>query len=107
MAMLLRGFPCLTTLLLFFGVVAGAMPALFAVATGVLVAAVRSATRSGFGSPAGHRLILVLVAMAVITVLQEVASSAQSYVSYELYARFDEHVLSRIMRACLSPSWAG
>lgn len=107
MAMLARAFPGLTGLLLGFGALAGALPAAFAVAIGVLVAAVPGTTNAGFGSPSGHRPIWALVAMGVITVAQEIASSAQSFVSYELYARFDEHVLGRIMRVCLSPAWAG
>ena len=107
MAMLYGAFPGLTALLLGLGAVAGVLPAAFAVTTGSLVGAVPAAARTGFGSTAGHRLIVALVAMGLITVLQEVASSAQSFVSYELYGRFDEHVLGRIMRACLSPAWAG
>src|SRR5438552_2656774 len=90
MVMLARAFPGWTALLLGLGVVAGVLPALFAVAIGALVAAVPSAAQHGLSSAAGHHAVDAITAMGVITVLQEIASSAQSFVSYELYARFDE-----------------
>lgn len=105
--MLTRAFPGLTAALLGLGALAGATPAAFAVATGVLVGALRGASEAGFNSPSGHRVIGALVAMGAITLVQEIASGAQGFVSNELYAGFDEHVLARIMRACLSPAWAG
>jgi ATP-binding cassette subfamily B protein len=107
MVMLARAFPGLAASLLGLGIVAGSLPAVFAVAVGVLVAAVPETARLGFGSSAGHRLVVAVVSMAAVTLLQEIASSAQSFVSFELYARFDEHVLGRVMRACMSPAWAG
>ena len=79
------------------GLIAGVLPALFAVSIGALVAAVSS----------DGNVIPPIMMMGGITITQEVVSSVQSYISFELYARFDEHVLGRIMRACLSPDWAG
>src|SRR5689334_20120149 len=97
MLMVARAFPGWTALLLGLGLLAGALPAMFAVAVGSLVAAV-----SG-----GHDVTAPIVAMAAITLGQELVSSAKGIVSSELYARFDEHVLGRIVRACLAPDWAG
>jgi ATP-binding cassette subfamily B protein len=97
MAMLARAFPGWTSALLGLGIVAGVIPAAFAVAIGALVAAIGS----------GHDFVAPIVVMGVLTLTQEVVSNAQSYVSFELYARFDEHVLGRIMHACLAPDWAG
>lgn len=95
--MLARAYPGWTGALLVLGAVAGVLPALFAVTIGALVAAIAS----------GHGVLAPIAAMGGLMLAQELVSSAQSYVSFELYARFDEHVLGRIMRACLAPAWAG
>ncbi len=98
---LYAGFPHRTVALGVLAVLAGALPALFAALVGALIAVMPNAVRDGFGSTAGHRVILVLVGMGVLLVVQELVSSAKEVLARDLYRRFDAYVYARVMRTTM------
>lgn len=104
---LARAFPGRTAAVLGLGAVVGTLPVLFAATTGLLISAMPRATRDGFASAAGHRLTTALVLLGLITIAAEVVSAGLGYLTNDLYRRFDEHVLARVMAACLRPAWTG
>lgn len=81
--------------------IAGGTPAVFSGLVGLLVGELPRAVAGGFGSPAGHRVVLYLAGAAAVLLLQEFAAAIQSYVSNDLYRRFDEYLLGRVMRGSL------
>ncbi|HVX45916.1 MAG TPA: ATP-binding cassette domain-containing protein [Mycobacteriales bacterium] len=81
--------------------IAGGAPAVFAGLVGLLVGALPGAVRDGFDSASGHRLIVILACAAGVLLLQEIAAAVQSYVTNDLYRRFDEYILGRIMERSL------
>jgi ATP-binding cassette subfamily B protein len=79
----------------------GALPAVFAALVGVLVGQLPHVVRDGFGSPAGHRVIEVLIAVGVVLFGQELAGAGREIVSTDLYRRYDAYLLGRVMSAAL------
>jgi ATP-binding cassette, subfamily B, bacterial len=99
---LFAAFPGRTSALAGLAVLAGVLPAAFAVLVGVLVSQLPGLTRAGFPSAAGHRAVATLIAIAVTLVLIELADSAREVISTDLYRRLDRHLLGRVMAAVLS-----
>jgi len=99
---LFGAFPGRTSALAGLALLAGILPAAFAVLVGVLVRQLPGLTREGFASAAGHRVVATLIAIAVALVLIELADSAREVVSTDLYRRSDGHLLGRVMAAALS-----
>ncbi len=75
------------------------MPAVFAALVGVLVGHLPGVVRDGFGSAAGHRVILALVLVAVTLVVQELVGATLEIIATDLYRRFDGYLLGRVMTA--------
>jgi ATP-binding cassette, subfamily B, bacterial len=99
---LFAAFPGRTSALAGLAVLAGVLPAAFAVLVGVLVSQLPGLTRAGFASAAGHRAVATLIAIAVALVLIELADSAREVISTDLYRRLDGNLLGRVMAAALS-----
>ena len=99
---LIRAFPGRTAALAVLALVSGALPAVFAALVGLLVGVLPVVVRDGFDSPAGHRAIGALVAIAVVLLLIEAAGGAKDVVTTDLYRRFDGFLLGRVMSAALA-----
>jgi len=95
---LARAFPGRFGVLLGLVVVAGALPGVFAILVGRLV----STLSDGPADPRG--VTVVLVWMGACLLLQELCAAARELVSADLYRRFDEHLLARVIRASTSLS---
>jgi ATP-binding cassette subfamily B protein len=98
---LVRAFPGRTAALAALALLSGALPAVFAALVGVLVGQLPHVVRDGFGSPAGHRVIEVLIAVGVVLFGQELAGAGREIVSTDLYRRYDAYLLGRVMSAAL------
>ncbi len=99
---LIRAFPGRTAALAVLALLCGALPAVFAALVGLLVGVLPAVVRDGFDSPAGHRAIGALVAIAVVLLLIEAAGGAKDVVNTDLYRRFDGFLLGRVMSAALA-----
>lgn len=86
LGVLIRAFPIRTALLASGAAASGILPALFAYQIGQLVGSVESGT---------------LVAIGLILLAQEVVPSIRSLISTDLYRRFDEYLMARVMRITL------
>jgi len=80
----------------------GALPAVFAALVARLVTQLPSAVRGGFDSPSGHHLQLTLVAMAVVLLADALAAAGRALVQADLYRRYEEYLLARVMAATLN-----
>ena len=99
---LIRAFPGRTAALALLALLSGALPAVFAALVGLLIGVLPAVVRVGFDSPAGHRAIGALGAIAVVLILIEAAGGAKDVVSTDLYRRFDGYLLGRVMSAALA-----
>jgi len=82
--------------------IGGALPAVFAALVGVLVRHLPAVVSTGFDSPAGHRVIDALIAIACVLIALELVGGAQEVLATDLYRRFDGYLLGRVMSAALS-----
>src|SRR5579859_1369010 len=85
-------------------VLAGVMPAAFAVCVGAIISTLPAAVSAGLNSPEGHATEVALVAAAAVLVASEAIAMLRELQSVDLYRRFDEAVLARVMGAVLAPS---
>jgi ATP-binding cassette, subfamily B, bacterial len=99
---LIHAFPGRPAALALLCLLSGVLPAVFAALVGVLVGVLPAVVRDGFGSPAGHRAIGALAAIAVVLILIEVAGGAKDVISTDLYRRFDGYLLGRVMSTALA-----
>ena len=99
---LIRAFPGRTAALALLALLSGALPAVFAALVGLLIGVLPAVVRVGFDSPAGHRAIGALGAIAVVLILIEATGGAKDVVSTDLYRRFDGYLLGRVMSAALA-----
>jgi len=97
----------LTTTIAIGIVVAALTPAAFAVAGGVLVDRVPDAVAEGFGSAAGHRLIVAVAVVASLFVLQQLVAPAVASLADALGRRLNADLAQRVMSATLSPAGIG
>ncbi|MGW0230234.1 ABC transporter ATP-binding protein [Actinopolymorpha singaporensis] len=101
LGVLVRAFPGWTGLLAALALVGGALPSVFALLVGRLVDLVPDAVRGGFSSPDGRRIVTTLVLVGSLLLAQEIVRMVRELVSTELYRRFDEYLLSRVMTTIL------
>jgi ATP-binding cassette subfamily B protein len=99
---LARAFPGWVTLWVGLTALTGALPAVFAALVARLVTQLPSAVRGGLDSPPGRQLQLTLVAMAVVLLADALVSAGRSFVQADLYRRYEEYLLARVMAATLS-----
>jgi ABC-type transport system involved in cytochrome bd biosynthesis fused ATPase/permease subunit len=92
-AVLARAFPGRTGMLGGLALLSGGLPAAFAVLVGRLVTVL----------PAGGAgLIGLLVGIAAVLLAQELVGAVRGWASTDLYRRFDEYLLGRLMAAVLA-----
>src|SRR5882757_1701935 len=101
LVVLTKAFPGRTAALALLSALNGALPAVFAALVGVLVGQLPTVVHDGFGSPAGHRVIVALIVIGAVLVGQEIAGSAQGIVGTDLYRRFNGYLLGRVMATAL------
>ncbi len=80
----------------------GALPAVFAVLVAGLVEALPRAVKGGVDSSDGRRVIGTLIAIGGVLAAQEVVASAREIAKWDLYRRYEEYLLARVMRATLA-----
>lgn len=102
LGLLARAFPGRVALLGGLCVLGGVLPAGFAALVAVLVSTLPAAIRGGFASADGRRILVVLSALGALLVLQELVGAARALATQDLYRRYDEYVLARVMRTILS-----
>lgn len=99
---LARAFPGLTALLIALIGLTGALPAAFAFLVARLVTGLPSAVSDGLDSAAGHQVLGVLAGLAAVLLAVELVTAARQFVQAELYRRYEEYLLARVMAATLS-----
>ncbi|GAA4987630.1 ABC transporter ATP-binding protein [Actinopolymorpha pittospori] len=97
LGVLVRAFPGWTALLVLLVLLGGALPAVFAVLVGRLVGLLPGGVEGGFDSAEGRRIVSTLILIGVVLVAQEVVRAVREVVSTDLYRRFDEYLLARVM----------
>lgn len=100
--LLARAFPARLALLGTLSLLNGALPALFAYLVSMLVELLPPAIEQGFDSAEGSQIITVLIAIGGVLLLQELASAASGLASSDLYRRYDEYLLARVMQTTVS-----
>lgn len=99
---LARAFLGLVALWLTLMGVAGALPAVFALLVARLVERLPVVVGNGFDSPAGNDLRWTLAGMAAVLAANALVSAARLVVQGDLYRRYEEYLLARVMAATLS-----
>ena len=85
-------------------VVAATLPALLALASGHLIGSIGQAAGQGFGSPAGHAVLLATALVVTVFALQQLAVPALRGLADALGRRLDSHLRARVMVATLAPA---
>ena len=81
---------------------AGGLPAVFAVLVARLMETLPAAVEGGFDSPDGRRIVGALAGIAGVLLLQEICASARTVAEQDLYRRYDEYILARVMATTLA-----
>jgi ATP-binding cassette subfamily B protein len=100
--LLVRAFPGRLSLLAGLALLAGALPAVFAVLVARLIETLPAAVEGGFTSPDGRRIAGALAGIAAALLLQEAGASARMVATQDLYRRYDEYILARVMATTLA-----
>ncbi|MFC7621951.1 ABC transporter ATP-binding protein [Microlunatus sp. GCM10028923] len=97
---LVRALPGRVALQLFLAALSGTLPAIFSALLGLLVGLLPEVIRGGgLGTPAGDRLILLLAAVALVLVAQDLASSTYELAKWAFYRRYEHYLLARVINA--------
>lgn len=99
---LVRAFPGHVAVVLTLAVLLGALPAVFAALVGRLVETLPAAVDGGLGSAAGGRVVMTLGWVTGVLAAREVVDAAYEIVRWHLYRRYEEYLLTRVMRATLA-----
>lgn len=100
--LLAGAFPGRVSLVATLALLTGVLPALFAVLVAQLVATLPAAVGGGFAAADGRRLINTLIAIGGVLLLQEIVAAVAGIVNTDLYRRYDEYLLARVMRSTLT-----
>lgn len=100
--LLAGAFPGRVFLVAALAILTGVLPALFAVLVAQLVATLPAAVGGGFAAADGRRLINTLIAIGGVLLLQEIVAAVAGIVNTDLYRRYDEYLLARVMRSTLT-----
>jgi len=95
--------PLLVAALTILTVATALLPVAFSVSSGLLVGSIPSAVASGLHSVAGRRLLVFLVATAVLALMQQVANPVRAAIANSLGERFDTNLAKRIVAAAHAP----
>lgn len=80
----------------------GVLPAIFAVLVARLAADVPVAIRGGWASSGGYVVIRILAAIGLVLLVQELVAAAREVLRWDLYRRYEEYLVARVMRATVS-----
>lgn len=100
--LLAGAFPGRVALIAALALLAGALPALFAFLVATLVETLPAAVGGGFATAAGQQISNTLIAIGCVLLLQEVVAAGRSIATTDLYRRYDEYLLARVMRTTLT-----
>ncbi len=100
--LLVGAYPGRVALLAGLALLAGALPALFALLVAMLVETLPGAVGSGFATVTGRHVIDIFLAIGGMLLLQEIVAAGRSLASTDLYRRYDEYLLARVMRTTLA-----
>jgi ATP-binding cassette, subfamily B, bacterial len=79
------------------------LPVGFAVASGLLIGSLPDAVGAGLGSPAGHRLLLAIGAVALLFLLQQLSAPTLRTIADALGRRLDGSIRRRLMALTQRP----
>ena len=102
--LLAQAFPGRVTAMAALAILAGALPALFALLVATLVETLPLAVGSDFDTVIGRQLRDTLIALGGVLVLQEAVAAGRGIAITDLYRRYDEYLLARVMRTMLAVS---
>lgn len=102
MRLLARAFPGRVSLLVTLAILTGTCPAIFATLVATLVETLPAAIEGGFASTNGQRLINMLIAIGGVLLLQEIVAAVFGIAITDLYRRYDEYLLARVMHTTLA-----
>ena len=100
--LLAGAFPGRVALIATLALLAGALPARFAFLVANLVETVPTAVGGGFATAAGQQITNTLIAIGGVLLLQEVVAAGRGIAITDLYRRYDEYLLARVMRTTLT-----
>jgi ATP-binding cassette subfamily B protein len=100
--LLAGAYPGRVALLAGLALLSGALPAVFAMLVARLVEALPAAVGGGLATAAGHRIMEILMAIGCVLLLQEIVAAGRGIASTDLYRRYDEYLLARVMRTTLT-----
>jgi ATP-binding cassette subfamily B protein len=100
--LLVRAFPGRVSLIAGLALLTGALPAIFAILVATLVETLPAAVEGGFGSVDGRRIISLLIALGGVLLVQEVVAVVRALAGNDLYRRYDEYILARLMATTLA-----
>ncbi|MEZ4679176.1 MAG: ATP-binding cassette domain-containing protein [Caldilineaceae bacterium] len=100
--LLAGAYPGRVTLLAGLALLSGLLPALFAVLVARLVETVPLAVGGGFTTATGQRVTHTLITIGGVLLLQEIVATGRALAGTDLYRRYDEYLLARVMRTTLA-----
>jgi ATP-binding cassette, subfamily B, bacterial len=98
---LARAFPGRLALVATFAVLTGVLPAIFAVLIAQIIQTLPVVIAEGWDASDGRRIVGLLSAVAGVLVAQEVVAVARELSVNNLYRRYDEYLLARVMGTTL------
>lgn len=98
--MLFRAFPGRTATIAGLALLGGALPAIFAAIVAALTQTL--ATLATGGTVDRNGITTALMALGVVLVVQEIVAAAREIAVSDLYRRYDEYLLGRVMRTTLA-----
>ncbi|MCB0108642.1 MAG: ATP-binding cassette domain-containing protein, partial [Caldilineaceae bacterium] len=81
---------------------AGVLPAFFALLVARLVDTLPGVIAGASVPAAGQRILNILMAIGGVLLLQEIVAAGRAITSTDLYRRYDEYLLARVMRTTLA-----
>ncbi|GAB3743425.1 ABC transporter ATP-binding protein [Microlunatus parietis] len=99
---MVREFPLAAAWIAFLVALAGLLPAAFAALVADLVESLPVIIGSGLGTATGQPVLFILVAIGVVLLAQELVASLATVTTTVVYQRYDEHLLTRVMKALLA-----
>jgi ATP-binding cassette subfamily B protein len=100
--LLAGAFPAQVALVAGLALLTGALPAIFAALVATLVEILPAVVEGGFSSADGQRIIGTLTALGGVLLVQEVVAAARGLAESDLYRRYDEYLLARVMHSTLA-----
>lgn len=100
--LLAEAFPGRITCIAGLALLTGALPAGFALLVARLVTTLPAVVTKGFASADGRYLVNLLTVLGGVLLAQEIITALRGLAANDLYRRYDEYLLARVMRAILA-----